>query len=821
MGARIFVDGCGRLRYSTELHTEAGGSAKLVRLQHSWQARRKAAHLFIALLSALSLAGCGGGSDTTTVFPTPAPVITTAVLPDGTVGVAYSATLAVTGGAMPFTFSVSAGTLPAGLMLNTSTGAITGTPTTAETRMFTIQLRDNQGRTFSRDYTVRIGNAVAVVELVSVAMDGTPGNSDSGSPALSDDGRFVAFTSFSTDLIAGDTNLFTDVFLRDRTCAQTVRVSVASDGTESDGDSFGPTLSSLTGGFLFVGYSSNAKNLVADDTNNGRDIFVTAIAVSGCTVAPMNTARASVATDGTQAQILVQGGDPLPPSSTLPHLSLDASRVLYLSNANNLDEADTNSANDVFLTELDFAGGMLSVVRTRRVGLLKLRLANGVPRTTANIFSDTTIGSVALNMAVNAHVGKIMELINGAGAGQVRTVTANDLHTLTVDPPWTTSPNNTTVFHVTTENDLAAEVFTDTTIGNSTLTLTDDELINGLVQIVSGTGAEQTRRISDNDATTMTVDPAFDPAPDATSVFRVVRQLGGAQRSRLSADGTVISFTESSVGVLLEDPVTGLAQRASLTQTGGTAAGTPTLSDISADASLVLFQSFDPVVVDGDTNAAGDLFVRDTVAETTTRVSVASDGSEGDFTSDIVAALSSGGRLVGFTSFATTFDTTDRNGVNDIFVRDTVASTTTRVSLGMDGVNSNGESLDPAFSRDASALAFASVASNLIPGDDNSARDVFLVTTGVSDPPMIVISSLASARRGETYSAALTVVGGRRPLYWALHEGLLPPGLFLDPQSGEISGLPQKAGSFTFTLLVIDADRPARTALRTLTLLVE
>ncbi|MGH9777669.1 MAG: Ig domain-containing protein, partial [Candidatus Acidiferrales bacterium] len=497
-----------------------------------------------ALLFALSLAGCGGGSDTATVFPTLAPVITTATLPDGTVGVAYSATLAVTGGAMPFTFSVSAGALPAGLMLNTSTGAITGTPTTAETQTFTIQVRDNENRTFSRTYTVRIGNAVAVVELVSVAMDGTPGNSDSGSPALSDDSRFVAFTSFSTDLVAGDTNLFTDVFLRDRTCAQTVRVSVASDGTQSDGNSFGPTLSSLTGGFLFVGYSSEAKNLVAGDTNNGRDIFVTAVSVSGCTVAPVNTVRASVATDGTQAQILVQDQDPLPPSSTLPHLSLDASRVLYISNANNLDQADTNSANDIFLTELDFTGGILSVVRTRRQGLLKLRLANGVARTTANIFSETTIGSVSLGMTANEHVGKIMELINGAGAGQVRTVIANDLHTLTVDPPWNITPNNTTVFHVTTENDVAAEVFTDTTVGNSVLTLTDDELINGLVQIVSGTGAEQTRRISDNDATTLTVDPAFTPAPDATSVFRVVRQLGGAQRSRLSADGTVISFTE-------------------------------------------------------------------------------------------------------------------------------------------------------------------------------------------------------------------------------------------------------------------------------------
>lgn len=801
-----------------------GVQGRLVRLRHSWQARgpssslrtRRAAHLFFALALALALAGCGGGSDTAPIITTTAaPTIITSSLPDGTVGVAYSATLQVFAGAMPFTFSVSAGTLPAGLTLDTATGAISGTPTTAQTQMFTIQVRDSQNRTHSRDYTVRIGAAVALVELVSVAMDGTPGNSDSGSPALSDDGRFVAFTSFSTDLVPNDTNLVTDVFLRDRTCAQTIRVSVASDGTPGDDDSFGPTLSSLTGGFLFVGYSSDAKNLVAGDTNNQRDIFVTAVSVSGCTVTPVNTARASVATGGTESDN----------TSTLPHLSLDGSRILYLSAATNLDQADTNAFNDVFLTELDFTGGMLSVVRTRRLGLLKSRLANGVPRTTANIFSDTTIGSVALNMTANEHVGKVVELLGGGGAGQVRTVTANDAFTLTVNPPWTTSPNNTTVFHVTTENDLAAQVFTATTIGNSTLTLADDELANRLVQIVAGTGAGQTRRIADSDATTLTVDPAFNPVPDATSVFRVVSQnAAGTQRCRISADGTVVVYTqapETSLGVLVEDPVTGVARRASITEGGGAAGGGTTLSDISADASLVLFNSQDSLVVDGDVNSAPDLFLRDQAAETTTRVSVASDGSEADLGSEVVAALSSGGRLVAFSSAATNFDATDRNGARDIFVRDLMASTTARISRGMDGINPSGESLDPAFSRDAAALAFSSVASNLIPSDDNGARDVFILATGVVDAPIIVSPSLPAARRGEGYSAALTVVGGRQPLFWTLHEGLLPPGLFLDPQSGRITGLPQKAGSFTFTLLVMDADRPTRSALRTVTLVVE
>ncbi|MHC4712533.1 MAG: putative Ig domain-containing protein, partial [Planctomycetota bacterium] len=70
--------------------------------------------------------------------------ITTSILPDGTEGVAYSQTLAATGGLTPYTWSVVSGSLPAGLSLNSSTGDISGTPTTAETANFTVEVTDSQ-----------------------------------------------------------------------------------------------------------------------------------------------------------------------------------------------------------------------------------------------------------------------------------------------------------------------------------------------------------------------------------------------------------------------------------------------------------------------------------------------------------------------------------------------------------------------------------------------------------------------------------------------------------------------------------------------------
>ena len=74
-------------------------------------------------------------------------------------------------------------------------------------------------------------------ERVSLDSAGTQGDANSFSPSISDDGRYVAFRSAATNLVAGDTNGVRDVFVRDRDSGVTVRVSVASDGTQADGQS--------------------------------------------------------------------------------------------------------------------------------------------------------------------------------------------------------------------------------------------------------------------------------------------------------------------------------------------------------------------------------------------------------------------------------------------------------------------------------------------------------------------------------------------------------------------------------------------------------
>jgi Tol biopolymer transport system component len=164
---------------------------------------------------------------------------------------------------------------------------------------------------------------------VSVASDGTQGNSYSHNPSISADGRYVAFISLATNLVAGDTNSSNDVFVHDRVTGETTRASVASEGTQGNWKSVSPSISANG---RFVAFISLATNLVAGDTNEHWDIFVHD-RVTG------ETTRVSVASDGTQANS----------SSGRPSISMDGRYVVFESTATNLIIGDTNGFVDVFV----------------------------------------------------------------------------------------------------------------------------------------------------------------------------------------------------------------------------------------------------------------------------------------------------------------------------------------------------------------------------------------------------------------------------------------------------------------------------------------
>jgi Tol biopolymer transport system component len=168
--------------------------------------------------------------------------------------------------------------------------------------------------------------ATGSTERISVASDGTQGNTNSVLPRVSGDGRVVAFVSFADNLVPDDSNVSDDVFVHDRVTGSTERISVASDGTQGNNESFGPAVSR---GGRIVAFSSEADNLVPGDSNDSRDVFVHDRATG-------HTKRVSVARDGTQANDESRG----------PAVSGDGRIVAFTSEADNLVPGDTNGADD-------------------------------------------------------------------------------------------------------------------------------------------------------------------------------------------------------------------------------------------------------------------------------------------------------------------------------------------------------------------------------------------------------------------------------------------------------------------------------------------
>ena len=147
---------------------------------------------------------------------------------------------------------------------------------------------------------------------------------------------------------------------------------------------------------------------------------------------------------------------------------------------------------------------------------------------------------------------------------------------------------------------------------------------------------------------------------------------------------------------------------------------------VSADGRFVVFQSDASTLVPGDRNNTGDVFVRDRQAGLTERVSVSTGGLEGNLESYGGFSISANGRYVAFSSAASNLVRGDRNNSSDVFVRDRETGQTQRVSVASSGAEANLDSSRPSISADGRYVAFESAASNLVPGDGNGARDVFV-----------------------------------------------------------------------------------------------
>lgn len=170
-----------------------------------------------------------------------------------------------------------------------------------------------------------------VTELVSLSTSGSAANAACSSASLSADGHFVAFDSLASNLVSGDTNGATDVFIRDRVAGTTERISVSAAGAQSSQGGYFPFIS-VDGSM--VGFSSGSTDLVAGDKNHVDDAFLR-------DRVNLTTERVSVDSNGVEANN----------TSYVRGLSSDGRFIMMASLASNLVSGDTNKRLDVFVRD--------------------------------------------------------------------------------------------------------------------------------------------------------------------------------------------------------------------------------------------------------------------------------------------------------------------------------------------------------------------------------------------------------------------------------------------------------------------------------------
>lgn len=504
-----------------------------------------------------------------------------------------------------------------------------------------------------------------VTEIVSINDSGEQGHT-SVEPSISNDGRFIAFRSHAANLVDEDTNEVADIFIHDRQQASTKRISVHSNGAQSNAMSFGTSMSADGSTIAFL---SQANNLVDDSPGIvDSNVFI--------------HDRLSSATEWVTRPIQRQAtGD-----SNIPSMSADGRFIAFSSTAPDLVIDDINGLEDVFVR--DRVTGHTELISGRKnPTTLDLESGNGASYH-PQISADGRYVSFT-SQAKNLVPGDT----NEAADIFVRDRLTQTTRRVTVTADGTQANDHSVESSISGDGRFVA--FT-----SYALNLDGGMVENRSYLFVHDNHDGQIRRLS--------MLPAEGSSP------------------RMSADGStiVVHWHTNNLVVmdrLGEEPI----EYVTMSILGGGANGVSGAPSISADGRFVAFQSAATNLVPNDTNGVVDVFVRDMALQTTQRISLSPQGQQGNGNSTL-PSISADGRYVAFQSAATNLVPGDTNGVADIFLHDYLLVSTERVSTASDGTQANGPSMWPAINANGRQIAYASNADNLITGDTNQNTDIFL-----------------------------------------------------------------------------------------------
>ncbi len=605
--------------------------------------------------------------------------------------------------------------------------------------------------------------------------------------SISYDGRYVTFMSGASTVIQGDTNGYPDIFLRDRQLGQTTRVSLANDGAQANQGSYDATIS---GDGHYVVFTSYATNLVAGDGGNFLDVFVRDLVNS-------QTYKISVGQNGALADWDTYNGDK-------PDIANDGSYITFSSYAKNLIAGDINGSFDIFVAQRSsFAQVIPSATPTWTPTATSTPQATGTfgpgniacnptgAMVTASVSSGGLQGNADSSSPVISANGRYIAFVSYAsnltpnGGGILRfdrltctTILVSQAPNGTQGNSISASPSISADGRYVAFESLASNLVSGDTNNNWDVFVRDLQL-NTIkrIQIASdnaGYLASGVPSISDDGRFVAFQSLSGNTIPVEVYDLSTNQRITVASEGRnpvISGDGRYIAFatnlnlvsgdTLNNTDVYVYDRQTQQYDR--ITPDG--AVGITYKMSISYDGRFVSFVGGSSNLVANDTNGYADIFVRDRQLGQTTRVSVASDGTQANSSSEY-GSISGNGRYVVFTSKATNLVAGDGGNFLDVFVRDILNNQTYKISVGLNGAladwdSSNGIDIsdnDVDISDDGSYITFSSYAKNLIAGDSNGYYDIFVAQRGAYEPAYLQATATANAAATATYTANNTLV---------------------------------------------------------------
>ncbi len=591
------------------------------------------------------------------------------------------------------------------------------------------------------------------VELISKNLDGTPASiKHYDGASISDTGRYIAFISYSDNLVAGDTNGREDVFVYDAVTDSISRVSLDENGNEVNDFNYYSFLR-LSGSGSHVLFVSSDVALMSIDTNGRPDIYVRRLSDGMLELASQATSGALSSNNQYYA----------------PSISRDGRKVAFRAEDGIFAGVAGEIANSQFVRDLT-AG------------------------TTTRIVPD-------LSQPGNSYLGQL------SADGHTLFYTSTGAAEVTGD-------NNgvADLFRVQLGT-LAKTLISRANSGVAVEPMANDGIVGYAVaqRSISDDGryALFTSKASN-------LDPQQTPIPyhDRTHVYLADRLTGEnimvdvpnlslavvdnqlwSQNASLSADGRYVVYdsyrnnlvaddNNGEADIFLWDRTTRSNRRLSVNAFGTEADDASFAPAISADGQHVVFASSATNLTTDLLGSNQNIFHTDLGSNTISLISKDSIGNAANGISDS-PAISADGRYVVFASYATNLVANDSNGEQDVFLHDRQTGQTTRVSIATGGAEGDDTSFHPSISDDGSTILFASAADNLgdSSSDDPADCDFFVHTPATGITEVVGKNSNGIELIGDDYCVgnyARLSADGRYVMFTSEADNLSHPGDSID-----------------------------------------